>query len=127
MKILPILAFIAAAGSISNGVAADHAMTGAELTALLSKGKVITMGGPGQGMTGQLTVNADGTASGSGKTDSGVTFTIEGTWAIEKNAFCRTWKGGRDSGKKICETWVLTSPNVARIMVKNKQIGQNSW
>ena len=107
--------------------AADHTMTGAELTSLLSGGKTITMGGPGLGMTGQLIVNGDGTASGSGKLDSGQTFTIAGSWVIKSNQFCRTWQGGRDSGKRVCETWILSAPNVAKVMVKNKQVGQNSW
>jgi hypothetical protein len=111
----------------TNASAADHKMTGAELTTLLGHGKTVMMGGPGLGMTGQLVVNADGTASGSGKVDSGQTFNISGTWLIKANQFCRTWQGGRDSGKQVCETWVLTAPNVARVMVKNKQIGQNSW
>jgi hypothetical protein len=31
---------------------------------------------------------------------------IEGVWPITNDTFSRTWKGGRDGGKKICETWV---------------------
>ena len=102
-------------------------MTGAELTALLKDGKTLTLGGAGLGYTGELVINKDGTARGEGKTDKGQTFSIEGKWVIKGSQFCRTWQGGRDSGKQVCETWVVTGPKTVKAMVKGKQIGVNSW
>jgi len=122
---------VAAVALVAFGVgaanAADHTMTSAELSALLKDGKTLTLGGPGMGMTGQLVINKDGSAAGQGKLDSGQTFTISGKWLIKGNQFCRTWQGGRDSGKQVCETWVMTGPTTVKSMVKGKQIGVNSW
>jgi hypothetical protein len=107
--------------------AADQKMTGAQLTALLSQGKTLTLGGPGTGMSGELTISADGTAVGHGQGDKGFKFDIEGVWKIKGDQFCRTWKGGRDSGKEVCETWIVVAPNKAKIMANGKDIGLKSW
>jgi hypothetical protein len=56
-------------------MAAGELMTGEELSA---NGKVINLGGPGEGY-------AD-------------------TWIFRKSRFCRTWKG-LDQGKEVCQSW----------------------
>ncbi len=90
--------------------AADKAMTGDELSALLANGKTIHLGGKGTGYSGELTLNADGTGAGSAQTDDGKKhFKIEGTWEIRDGAFCRVWHD-LDDGKDVCETWVKTGP-----------------
>ncbi|MGR9203994.1 hypothetical protein ACU8OG_08615 [Rhizobium leguminosarum] len=106
---------------------AATAMTGKELQALLSNGKELTLGGPKEGYAGQLSIMKDGTAHGQVKLDSGDVIPIEGVWHITGNKFCRTWKGGRDAGKEICETWNKTGPNSVRVLNGKKDLGKNSW
>lgn len=72
---------------------AATAMIGKELQALLSDGKVIAMGGPKEGYSGELSLLKDGTAHGQVKLDSGDVISIDGVWHISGNTFCRTWKG----------------------------------
>jgi len=106
---------------------AATAMTGKELTTLLSNGKELTLGGPKEGYSGTLSISKDGTAKGQVKLDSGDMIPIEGKWHIAGNKFCRTWKGGRDAGKEICETWKKTGPNSVRVMSGSRDLGVNSW
>jgi hypothetical protein len=102
-------------------------MTGQELTALLGQGKELILGGPGKGYAGTLSLGADGKGKGQVKLDNGQVIPIEGVWAIKKDKFCRTWKGGRDAGKEICETWVKTGDKSVEVMVGKKDLGTNSW
>jgi hypothetical protein len=110
---------------------AAEKMTGAELTTLLSNGKELRLGGPGKGYSGTLTLTADGTGKGTGRgsvtLDSGDVIPIEGVWTIKKDRFCRTWKGGRDAGKEVCETWTKTGPKAVEVFVGKKDMGSNSW
>lgn len=81
-------------------MAAGKKMKGAQLTALLSGGKTIKLGGPGEGYAGELTLSADGKGSGSAKTDAGAVIMIDGVWAIKGDKFCRMWTG-LDGGKEV--------------------------
>ena len=101
-------------------------MTGAELNALLGKGKTIMLGGPGQGYAGELAMNADGTGKGTAKTDGGKILTLTGTWKIKGDQVCRAWKEF-DDGKEICETWEKDGANKVQVMVDGKSIGVNHW
>jgi hypothetical protein len=111
-------------GSLSSAMAAD--MTGPELKALMQNGKTLSLGGGGSGYQGSLTINADGTASGSATTDKGKVIEIQGTWRVKGNKFCRSWKG-LDGGKEVCETWRKNSDNNVTVLVNGKNIGVNSW
>lgn len=106
---------------------AATAMTGKELQALLSNGKEIALGGPKEGYSGQLSIMKDGTAHGQVKLGSGDVISIDGVWHISGNKFCRTWKGGRDAGKEICETWNKTGPKSVTVLNGKKNLGKNSW
>jgi hypothetical protein len=101
-------------------------MTGAELTALLSAGKTIKLGGAGEGYAGTLTLHPDGTGSGTAKTDAGEEITLTGSWRIKDDTFCRKWEG-RNEGKEICEVWVYTGPKKVNVLVEGEKIGVNSW
>jgi hypothetical protein len=108
-------------------IAKDVAMTGDELKALLSPGKTIMLGGAGEGYSGELAINADGTAKGRATTDDGKkTFNIEGTWLIKGNKFCRTWKE-LDGGKENCESWIKSGENKVIVKVGKKKLGVNHW
>ncbi len=107
--------------------AAEKAMTSEQLRDLLSSGKTLILGGPGSGYSGQLMIYADGTASGGALTDAGVKIEFSGVWKVVHNQFCRTWQGGSDSGKNVCETWIMTAPNSVKVMAKGRTIGVNSW
>jgi hypothetical protein len=119
---LAALAFVLVAGS----ALAQEAMTGDELEALLGKDETISLGGPGAGYEGELAFKADGTATGTAKTDKGEVIQIDGVWYIEGNKFCRIWKG-IDGGKEVCETWIKDGENKARVLVDGKEIGVNHW
>jgi hypothetical protein len=107
-------------------LAAD-AMTAEELSTLLANGKTIMLGGEGTGYSGELTLNADGTGSGSAKTDDGKSeFKLEGTWEIRDGKFCRTW-ADIDGGKEVCETWVKAGDDKVNVMNGDQQIGANHW
>lgn len=109
----------------ASAYAKDMAMKGSELTALLSGGKTINLGGPGESYSGTLTLAADGTGNGSGKENSGAAFTITGTWKIKGDKFCRQWN--INGNKEICETWVMVGPNKVNVMDGKKKIGVNWW
>jgi hypothetical protein len=120
------LALILTLASVQLGWTAEK-MSGAELTALLGSGKEIILGGPGQGYTGKLTLSKDGTGVGEVKLEDGTIIPIEGVWRIRGSKFCRTWKGGRDAGKQICETWIKTGPKSVSVKVGKDDKGVNSW
>lgn len=122
MRKVIVLALTMIAGS----AVAQDAMTGDELEALLGTDRTITLGGPGAGYSGQLSLKADGTASGSAKSDDGTVTEIAGVWYIEGDRFCRNWTN-IDQGKEVCETWVKDGPNKARVLVDGKEIGVTSW
>jgi hypothetical protein len=122
-----ILSVAVAALLMSGAADAAETMTGKELTTLLGHGKNLILGGPGKGYAGSLSLSADGKGKGQIKLDSGDVIPIEGVWAIKKDRFCRTWKGGRDAGKQICESWVKTGPKSVEAMVGKKDLGTNSW
>lgn len=105
----------------------DGQMSGDELRALLSAGKEISLGGPGTGYSGSLMLDADGTGAGKAKTDDGKkTFTLNGTWSIKGNEFCRTWKE-LNKGEEVCESWVKTGDNQVDVLANGKKIGVNHW
>ncbi|MBY5741967.1 hypothetical protein [Rhizobium leguminosarum] len=106
---------------------AATAMIGKELQALFSNGKVIALGGPKEGYSGELSVLKDGTAHGQVKLDSGDVISIDGVWHISGNTFCRTWKGGRDAGKSVCETSNKTGQKSVSMLNGKESIGGNTW
>lgn len=112
---------------ISTPALAAEKMKGAELSALLANGKEIILGGPGKGYSGTLNLTADGKGKGQVTLESGDVIQIEGVWKIKKDHFCRTWKGGRDAGKEVCETWTKTGPNAVNVTAGKKDLGNNSW
>lgn len=127
MKMRTLLAAIALVATAASQAVAEEAMTGAEMTALLSGGKTIMLGGPGTGYSGELALNADGTGKGKAATDDGSkTFMIEGTWEIRDDTFCRIWAEISD-GEEVCETWVLVEPKKVKVMNGDKEIGTNFW
>jgi hypothetical protein len=111
---------------VTTPAAAQEAMTGDELEALLGIGKTLTLGGPGAAYSGQVTLKSDGTGSGSAKTADGKDIEIGGVWYIQGNQFCRSWKNV-DEGKEVCETWVKNGNNSARVLVDGKEISVASW
>jgi hypothetical protein len=121
---IPIALYMLAGSSVV--VAADEYMTGAELTTLIGEGKTINLGGEGEGYAGTLEFRADGTASGSAKTDDGKTLVIEGTWKIKNNQFCRKWDGF-DNAKTVCESWKKIGENRVEVQMAKKKIGVNWW
>jgi hypothetical protein len=118
-----LLATLLAIGG--SAAAQETAMTNAELTALLTGGKTINLGGPGHGYKGELSLNADGTGAGKATTDGGDVITIVGTWRIEGDQFCRTWKGFGDG--EVCETWVRDGDDTVRVLVDGEPVGVNHW
>jgi hypothetical protein len=113
--------------TLSSPALAASLMTGEELGALLANGKELTLGGPKDGYTGHLSLSKDGTANGEVKLGSGDVIPIEGRWHVSGNKFCRTWKGGRDAGKEICETWSKTGPQSVHVTSGKRDLGNNSW
>jgi hypothetical protein len=125
MKILCATA-LALALFVAAPALAEDAMTNAELTQLLSGGKTIGLGGPGEGYNGELTLNPDGTGKGTAKTDDGKVLTLTGTWRIDGDHFCPTWQEFND-GKEVCETWIKDGPSKVKVMKDGEQIGVNYW
>ena len=122
-----LIGLVATSLAICGTATAAERMTGKELTALLSHGKELILGGPGKSYAGSLMLDANGTGKGQVKLDCGEVIPIEGVWAIKKDKFCRTWNGGRDAGKEICESWVKIGPKSVEVMVGKKDYGTNSW
>lgn len=105
---------------------AQDAMTNAQLTDLLQDGITLSLGGKGQGYSGELTLAKDGTGQGSAKTDDGNQINIAGTWSVKDDTFCRVWVD-LNEGKEICETWIVTGENSVDVFNGDKKIGVNSW
>ncbi|MHA6346018.1 hypothetical protein [Roseivivax sp. CAU 1761] len=101
-------------------------MTEAQMRALLDDGQVLQLGGPGEGYTGTLSLNPDGTGRGEARTDAGQTVVMNGTWEIEDGRFCRIW-ANVDDGARVCETWVPTAPTSVAVYRDGQKIGVNSW
>ncbi len=100
-------------------------MSGEDLKALLANGLPMKLGGPGEGYTGEVKLEADGTGAGSAVLDDGTKLDITGTWEVVGNQFCRKW--AFDDFKRTCETWRKLGPNKAEVFVDGKRIGVNSW
>lgn len=122
---MPVIFFALSMMAIPAG-AAEKTLSEADLTKLLAGGKTLALGGKDMGYTGTVTLTADGRGDGSAKTDDGTVITINGTWLIKGDRFCRKWKG-LDAGKEVCETWRLTSPNHVDVYNGKEKIGANSW
>ncbi|MCB1501214.1 MAG: hypothetical protein KDK07_15750 [Bauldia sp.] len=121
------LIFAAAIAAFTTASAAEKAMTGTQLTELLSGGITIKLGGPGMGYSGELVLTADGKGKGEAKTEDGKnTFVLEGMWEVKGDTFCRRW-AAFDDGKEVCETWIIIEPNKVRVAVDGKDVGVNSW
>lgn len=123
LRLLTVLASLAAMPAAAQD---GPALTGAQLTELLSKGATLQLGGDGMGYKGTLALAADGTGEGGAKTDDGTEITLSGTWRIDGDRFCRTW-AALDGGKEVCETWHATSANSVQVFVDGKMVGANSW
>ena len=106
--------------------AAEKKLSSADLSALLSNGKTIMLGGPGEGYSGELVLSANGKGSGMAKTDGGAVIRTEGVWTIKADKFCRTWTD-LDGGKEACETWVFVDKNKVNVMNGKKKVGVNRW
>lgn len=119
---LLLLIGIATTGSIAQA----EDLRNEDLKALFSNGKTLQLGGEGTGYSGTLNVSSDGTAKGQAKTDAGENIAINGTWRIDGNRFCRTWKG-LDNGKEVCERWESIAPNKVEVYNGKDMIGVNSW
>jgi len=122
----PLFSFLALVLLAHHASAADEFMTGDEMKALLAADKTINLGGAGEGYAGTLLLKADGTGAGTAKTDSGDVITLDGTWVIKKNTFCRKWKA-LDKGKEVCEAWKKIGENRVEVQVKKKKAGINWW
>jgi hypothetical protein len=122
-----LIAILLATMTIATSAAGAEKMKGKELSALLSNGKEIMLGGEGKGYSGTLMLTKDGKGKGQVKLENGDVIPIEGVWKIKKDRFCRTWKGGRDAGKEVCETWIKTGPKAVEVMVGKENKGNNYW
>ena len=66
-------------------------MTGDQLVDLTANGVVLKLGGDGEGYSGTLELQPDGTAKGGATTDGGDKIQIVGTWEVRGDKFCRVW------------------------------------
>lgn len=124
MRIAYVLIVLAASSSLAM---AGQQMSGKDLTSLLGQGKTIMLGGKGMGSSGSLMLSADGKGKGEAKLDNGTVIPIEGTWQVKGNKFCRTWTGGRDANKEVCETWIKKGAKAVTVRAGKKDLGVNSW
>lgn len=118
---------LAALWTGTSHAASCKAMTNSQLTELTANGITLKLGGEGHGYAGSLKLKKDGTGKGAATTDSGDKIDLAGTWYVADGKFCRTWKGGNQSGKEVCEKWCLTSDRSVDVLVGKKVIGVNSW
>ncbi len=114
---------VAAVGGSSSSNAQE--MSGEAMETLLSGGKTLTLGGPGEGYVGSVVLQPDGTGVGSAVMDSGKKLDISGTWRIEDDRFCRKWKF--NDYEEVCETWRKIGENKVEVLVKGKRVGVNAW
>ncbi len=126
VRVFPVSIAVALLIASSAVAFAGDAMDGAELMAVLKDGKLLKLGGPGLGYSGNLMMNSDGTGKGQAKTDSGEVIPLVGTWKIKGDQVCRVWEA-LDDGKEICETWEKDGSNRVQVMVDGKSIGVNAW
>ena len=105
---------------------AAETMTGNELEGLLGTDRTITISRPETGTSGEVSFKSDGTASGTIKGEGGKVEQVTGVWYITGDQFCYTWKGLK-AGTEVCETWLKDGPNKARVFVKGKEVGVNTW
>lgn len=119
-------ACLAVVFSVSAASAEGKDMKEAELKSLLEGGKTLQLGGKGMGYSGTLTLSADGSGKGEAKTDDGTQISIDGTWRIKGDTFCRTW-AKLDGGKEVCERWHLVAPSQVEVYVGKEKAGVNSW
>ena len=122
---MAILILTSAAMLMVSGAANAEDMTGEELQALLADGLTLTLGGPGEGYTGELRLEPDGTGVGEATLENGRKLDISGTWTIEGDQFCRQWKF--TDYKEECETWRKLGSNKAEVIAGGDRIGLNSW
>ena len=113
-------AILALAACATNG-----RLSGDDLRDLLADGLTLELGGPGEGYTGEVRLEPDGTGTGSAVLDSGQELDITGTWEIVGNQFCRKW--AYDDYKRTCETWKRVGSNRVDVLVGGERIGTNSW
>ncbi|NEX47392.1 hypothetical protein G3572_14355 [Rhodobacter sp. ETT8] len=102
------------------------AMTAEQMAAMTSNGVTLTLGGPGMGYKGSLELTKDGKGKGSAVTDAGQKISISGTWRLNGNMFCRTWRD-LDGGKEVCETWHPISSRSVEVYNGKSKLGVNSW
>ena len=119
-----ITAFALCAGTASAQTC--KALSTEQLTQLTAKGVTLKLGGEGEGYSGSLKLNRNGSAKGGATTDAGQKITIAGKWRIADGKFCRTWADVND-GQEICETWCLTSGNSVEVFNGKQKLGVNSW
>lgn len=100
-------------------------MTGEELRTLLADGLTLTLGGAGEGYTGRLTLEPDGTGVGAARFENGRRLDVTGTWTVEGDQFCRQWKF--DDFKRECETWRKIGSNKVAVIIDGERVGVNSW
>ena len=118
---LPILALLATAVA----AAEQRPLTAAEMQALLSNG--LTLGimdvNGGTKYKGSVTINADGTQSGSLVLTGKPPIALTGSWKLKGDKFCRVLKPVGE--KEVCETWVKTGDKQITVMVGAKPVGLN--
>lgn len=105
---------------------AAETMTGNELEGLLGTDRTVTLSRPETASSGEVSFKSDGTASGTIKREGGKVEQVTGVWYIVGDQFCYTWKGIK-AGTEVCETWLKDGPNKARVLVKGKEVGFNTW
>ena len=109
----------------SDAMASADNMTGIELQALLSEGRTLKLGGPGEDYVGEVTLEPDGRGDGQVSFTDGRVMEISGTWTIEGDRFCRKWSF--NDYQRVCETWRKLDGNKAEVIVDGERIGLNSW
>jgi hypothetical protein len=119
LPISALLATVVAAGE-------QKPLTAADMQALLSNG--LTLGimdvDGGTKYKGSVTINADGTQSGSLILTGKPPIALTGSWKLKGAKFCRVLKPV--SEKEVCETWVKTGDKQITVMVGGKPVGLNT-
>jgi hypothetical protein len=118
---LPILAHLATDVAAAEG----KPLTASEMQALLSNG--LTIGimdvNGGTKFRGSVTINADGTQSGSLLPTGQSPIALSGSWKLKGAKFCRVLRPVSD--KEVCETWVKTGDKQITVMIGAKPAGLN--
>lgn len=124
--IAAVIAVALAAGSPASAEYANQ-MTAAQLTALLSDGRTLTLGIPHAGYAGELRLRDDDFGTGWVRFEDDRSVEFSGTWEVRGNQFCRAWTGLSDVSRSICEEWILRSPRSVDIYEQGRKIGVNPW